>query len=203
MRIIVIGAHPDDFELGMAGTIMKHVEAGDEVHAIIASAGEVIGLGEQRKKEAVNSSRFLGIKSTTFLNIPDTMITDGKPTIDKIERQIKRIMPDRIYTHSINDTHQDHRNLSRATLSAARRVKQVIFYESPSTDVHFEANFFVDIEKYIDKKIKCLLMFESLHKMGDRRYLEIDAIKGGAYFRGYQCNRKYAEAFKVFRYLED
>lgn len=78
LKIIVIGAHPDDYELGMAGTIMKHVEQGDEVHAIIATKGEVIGMGKQRKEEALKSSKFIGIKSTSFLNLPDAGISDGK-----------------------------------------------------------------------------------------------------------------------------
>jgi len=202
MKILVIGAHPDDYELGMSGTIMKHVAEGHEVHGIIATNGDVIGRGSERQNEAKITAKFLGLKSVTFLNMKDTKIEPNKEAIDKIEAHIKRVFPDRIYIHSVNDTHQDHRNLSRATLSAARNVKQILFYESPSSDINFVPNFFVNITNYIERKVECLRLFDSLLKLGDRRYLEIEAIKGGAFFRGYQCKVKYAEAFEVFRYLE-
>jgi len=203
MKVLIIGAHPDDYELGMGGTIAKHVKDSDEVYSIIVSDGEKIGSAEERKKEAKKSSEFLKIKKVYFLGLPDTKISEGSETIDKIEEIVNDINPDRVYTHSSFDTHQDHRNVSKATVSACRNVKHILFFESPSSENDFCPNFFVDISDYLQIKIDALNIYKSLEKNGSKRYLEIEAIKGGAYFRGYQAGLKYAEAFKVFRIIED
>jgi LmbE family N-acetylglucosaminyl deacetylase len=202
MKILIIGAHPDDYELGMAGTIARHVKNGDEVYAIIVTGGEKIGSAKERKKEAEESARFLGVKSLFFLRLVDTMVSEGSETIDLLEKYCLQIKPDRVYTHSVTDSHQDHRNTAKATISACRNVKQLLFYESPSTEVNFSPNFFVDISEFLDQKIFSLELYKSLNKSGQRRYLEIEAIKGGAFFRGYQARLRYAEAFEVFKFVE-
>jgi len=199
MKILVIGAHPDDYELGMAGTILSHVDKGDTVYAILATDGGVLEDGKKRLDEAKEVANFMGIKEVFYLGLKDTEITDGKSTIDLIEKIIDKINPDRIYTHGRTDTHQDHRNLSNASLSAARRVKQVLFFESPSTQTDFGPNFFVDITDYMDKKLEALKLYESV---GQLRYFEKDSVIAGAKFRGFQCNRKQAESFHIFRFLE-
>lgn len=92
MKILVIGAHPDDYELGLAGTIMKHVENGDEVHGIVATKGDVIGKGSERLRETKVAGKFLGLKSLTFFDMKDTKIKDDKVTIDKIEKYVNKIL---------------------------------------------------------------------------------------------------------------
>lgn len=201
MRILIVAAHPDDYELGMAGTIKKHISEGDSVVSIIMSNGEAIGKANIRKLEAVKSAKYLGIERVYFLNLKDTKISSGISSIRKIEKIIEENKIDRIYTHSSRDIHQDHRNTGRAVLSAGRRVKQILFFESPSSDIDFRPTFFVDISKYVDIKIKSLKTFKSLLRL-KKRYFEIEAIRGSAYFRGYQCGLEYAESFEAFRFIE-
>jgi len=209
MKVLVIAAHPDDYELGMAGTILNHINKKDEVYAILATAGEAISKSEnndfsnqERKHETEQIAKEMGIKKLFFLGLKDTKILESHDIIEKIEKVILEVNPKRIYVHSRIDTHQDHRNLSNATLSAARKIKQILFYESPSTQTNFSPHFFIDITNYIEQKIDILNKYKTLKCLGEKRYLEIEAIKSAASFRGYQSNTRFAESFEVFRYLE-
>lgn len=201
MNVLIVSAHPDDSELGMAGTIRYHITKGDNVFSVLMSNGEAIGNSIQRKKEAKVSAKFLGIKKIYFLNFQDRCVPDGFVSIKKIAHIIKENNIKRIYTHSPKDTHQDHRNTCCAVLSAAKQIEQILFFESPSSDVDFRPTFFVDIYDFISDKIKSLELYISLLKL-NKRYLEINAIKNSASFRGYQCGLKYAESFEVFRFIE-
>ncbi len=201
MNILVVGAHPDDYELGMGGTIKKYFTEGHNIISIIMSNGEAIGNTNERVKEAKKSAKFLGINTIYFLNFKDTKISSGIESIKKIEQIIKKHKIDRIYTHSLRDTHQDHRNTCLAVLSAGRNVEQILFFESPSSDLDFRPTFFIDISSYLKEKINSLKIYKSLLKL-KKRYLEIKAIIDSASFRGYQSNLKYAECFEVFRFIE-
>ena len=201
MNILIVGAHPDDYELGMAGTIKKHITEGHNIISIIMSNGEAIGDTNKRVKEAKKSAKFLGINTIYFLKFKDTKISSGIESIKKIEQIIKKHKIDRIYTHSLRDTHQDHRNTCMAVLSAGRNVKQILFFESPSSNLDFRPTFFIDISSYLKEKINSLKIYKSLLKL-KKRYLEIKAITDSASFRGYQSNLKYAECFEVFRFIE-
>ena len=100
--------------------------------------------------------------------------------IDKIEKVIRDVKPQRVYTHSISDTHQDHRNIAYSTLAAARFVPEILCYESPSLYIGFNPNYYVDITKFIDEKEKVLSIFTT---QNHKEYMKINAIQGLAQFR--------------------
>lgn len=203
MNVLAIGAHPDDIEIGLGGTIKKHAKKGDDVFALIMSNGDKLAGSDKRKKEAENSADFLGIKKILFLDIPDTKIEFKYELVNKIEEFIEDEKIDRIYTHSQNDVHLDHLNTNRCVLFATRRkVKQILFFESPSSNLDFNPVFFVDIADEINDKIKSLTFHESIMGLKNRNYLHEDSIKNTAIFRGSQSHVKFAEGFEIFRYLE-
>ncbi len=201
MNILVIGAHPDDYELGMAGTIRKHRDKGDKVYAVVMSNGEKIGNPLKRKNEAKKSAQILGITEIFFFELEDTKIKCNSEVIEMIEKVIISKKVSRMYTHSNKDTHQDHLNASLASLAAGRNVPQIFFYESPSSDLDFRPTYFVNIEKSLSKKLASLKSYKSLIKL-KKRYLEINAIINSASFRGYQSRIKFAESFEIYRFLE-
>ncbi len=198
MRVIAIGSHPDDVEYGCAGTLIKHVNRGDEVHFIVVSRGEMSGDPNIREKEARKSAENIGAKIHIF-DYPDTKIPQDHTIIGEIEKIIEEVGPQRIYTHSVSDTHQDHRNVAYATLAAARNIPEILFYESPSIYLDFRPSYYVDITDYIDRKVKTLNIFAT---QNGKDYMKIEAIKGLAQFRGLATKIKYAEAFEVFRILK-
>lgn len=199
MIVLAVGAHPDDIELGCGGTVARHTKEGDKVHFLFLTCGEKSGKKKARQKEALESAKILSVESVIFSGIPDTKVTDSIETILKIEEVIKRLKPDMVYTQCIKDRHQDHRNTALASFSAARRVRDVFSYESPDTYPNFNPQYYVQISKTISQKIEALKKY---HSQQNKRYFEVEAIKGLARFRGYQIGIQYAEAFEVIRSIK-
>ncbi len=163
MKIVAIGAHPDDAELGAGGTLAKHVANGDEVHLILTTLGGVVGPFEEREKEARSAARILGIDNLRILNFPVQKL--NKPSLEfanLIKKLLAEIKPDRIYTHTTFDYHQVHVAVSGSVMLAAKETKQLLFFETiSSTTTDFKPNAFVDITDYIDLKIKSLEIHET------------------------------------------
>ncbi|MCS4541300.1 MAG: PIG-L family deacetylase [Euryarchaeota archaeon] len=194
MEIIVISPHPDDCVLGCSGITALHAEKGDNVHVLILSNGEGGGNPKIRVKEAKESAKILKIKSIKFFGLPDGKISDDIDTISLIEKEIEKIKPQRVYSNSLHDRHQDHRNTSLASLSAARAVPEIFLYETPSTLFNFSPTIFIDISKSIDLKIQAIKAHKSQIK---KAYTKPDAIRGLAQFRGHQSRLTFAEAFEL------
>jgi len=205
MKIVSIGSHPDDIEIGCGGTLAKHNSQRDCTHAIICTLGGVVGDPKQREEEALRASRILGIKKLWILDYPVAKL--NKPTLE-FEKIIKKIIdeiePNRVYTHSPFDYHQVHVCVSKSVVKAAKEINQVLFYETiSSTTLDFKPNAFVDITKYINLKIKSL----SMHKSQlSRFYLQQNVIRSLANTRyvwgKVGTNHKgMAEAFRIHKFI--
>jgi LmbE family N-acetylglucosaminyl deacetylase len=170
MRVVAIGAHPDDIEIGCAGTIRKHVESGDEVVFIIATGGGAGGGGvERRKQEGMDAANILGIKACAFLDYEDTKVPETVEVSNRIEEIFKIFKPDRAYIPYHHEIHQDHRAMNKASIVACRNVPQVLMYEGPSTFTDFQANYHVNIDNQVDFKIRSLKAHMS---QGDKEILK-------------------------------
>lgn len=201
MNILIVGAHPDDYEIGLAGTIKKHTSRGHKVIAVIMSNGEAISSGIKREAEAKEAAKILGIEEVHFFHFQDTMIPSGAESIRRICEIIDTREINRIYTHSLNDTHQDHRNTCLAVLSAGKKVEQILFFESPSAVSLFKPALFVDISNYLEDKIKSLSVYNSIIEL-KKDYINPELIKCNALFRGKQGNVNFAEGFEVYKFIE-
>lgn len=196
LKILALGAHPDDIELGCGGVLRKHILRGDKVTCIIATDGEKGGDKEKRKAEALNASKLMGVKEIHFLNLPDTMIRHDGNTVGLLDSYLKEDYAI-IYVHSPKDYHQDHLNISMSTLSASRSMKSSIFYyETPSTTIEFKPTLYVDISDVFEEKLNFIKQYTSQKR---KEYMEEQAITGLAQYRGYSLGIKYAEAFEVGR----
>jgi LmbE family N-acetylglucosaminyl deacetylase len=199
MTVLVVGAHPDDIELGTGGTVARHVSDGVEVHFLVLTSGERGGSDSfDREKEATMSAHLLKVASITFGHLPDTQVSDGIETITIIENLLNKIKPRRVYTQSPRDRHQDHRKTALATFSAARNIREIYSYESPDSYPDFIPQYYVDVTKTISQKIEALKLYKS---QKEKRFLETEAIEGLAKFRGYQISVPYAEAFEVVKII--
>ena len=109
MRILAIGAHPDDIELGCAGTLLKHR---GEIHLVTVTRGEeggqVLGLGKVRENEGRTSARAMGAASIEFLGFPDGLTSYGKEDRVRLIEIIRKVRPDRVFIHSSEDRNADH-----------------------------------------------------------------------------------------------
>ncbi len=197
-RILAIGAHPDDIEIGCGGTLLKHQEQNHDITILTLTQGSNGGNKAKRVGEAQRAAEFINSK-LIITDLPDTKLSEGNPTIGIIQDAIKASRPDIIYTHSLNDTHQDHRATYNATLVAARSVSQVFSYLAPSTNVAFTPNHFEVICPFIDQK-QTLINFHVSQTQGmGRPYLTPSIIKSTAQYWGRFANYSYCEPFEVIK----
>jgi LmbE family N-acetylglucosaminyl deacetylase len=199
MEIIAIGAHPDDLEYGCGGALYKLARAGHHISLLIMTRGEMGGDPEIRQKEQEHSAKLLKAK-LFWGRFTDTQIPLTKETINTIEFFMKKIKPDLFFIPFPNDTHQDHRTVAQAAVSAARYVKNVLFYEVPTTVDFSPASVFIDISDALDKKTALLKSHRSqvfATRVADLTILE--AARACALFRGLQNRVKYAEGFVPLR----
>ena len=201
MIVMAIGAHPDDIELGMGGTLIKHIKRGDEVIYVVLSKGEKSGNPDKRERELMDVIKYLGIKKYALGDFPDTYFPKYFHEIkDYLEDLIRKYNPRRIYTHSLNDVHQDHSTVARASIIAGRKVGEILCYMGPTNYNRFKPTYFVDISDVINEKIK-LLKFHSSQL--DKYYANPEYVLGLCRAFGYMSMREYAEGFEVIRFIED
>ena len=219
MKVLAIGAHPDDIEIACSGTLAKCVKRGDEVtvcHVSSGNLGHVIIPPDElrviRAAEAKKAGGMAGIK-VICAGFDDLEIFDNNKTArDKIVDVIKSVNPDFIITHNPDDYMPDHTAVSRlvfdasftATLpnyksgvkEAARLVP--IYYMDTLAGVNFQPEEYVDISEEIDLKIRMLECHESqLVWMKEHDGIDFaDMVRTCSRYRGYQCGAEYAEGFR-------
>lgn len=198
-KILAIGAHPDDIEFGCGGTLLLLASRKYEIHLLILSTGEVGERGIERKSEQMESAEILSAK-VHWGGFSDTRIPVDRTSIEVIEKIVDEVSPDLIFSHYGDDTHQDHRAVAQATLSATRYIRNVLFYEVPTTQ-NFNPTVYVDIESVFDGK-ENLLRAHSSQVLATRiaNLSILETAQSTAYFRGYQGRVKYAEGFCPARF---
>lgn len=191
-RVLIVTAHPDDVDFGAAGTIAGWTAAGIEVAYCIVTYGDAGGfdpavprteIPKIRKDEQRAAAAAVGVEDVTFLGYPDGRVEVTFDLRRDITRQIRRVCPQRVLTHSprrnwhrIAPSHPDHLATGEATLCAvypdARnpyahpellrdegleewKVAEVWMSGSPDND------HYVDITDSFDKKMAALLEHKS------------------------------------------
>jgi two-component system, NtrC family, response regulator HydG len=194
--VLAIGAHPDDVEIGAGGTLAAYQQMGHQVTIMTLSRGARGGSERDRAAESEQAAHILGAQ-LYLQDLEDTRISEGDPTIRIISRVIGEVEPTMIYTHSIHDVHQDHRNTHRAVMVAARLIGQVFCFQSPSATVDFRPTRFVRIDLELEAKLQAIGAFGS--QVAQRPYLEPDLISATARYWSRFGDGRYAEAFEVIR----
>ncbi|MBC1308648.1 PIG-L deacetylase family protein [Listeria booriae] len=199
-KILLVTAHSDDAEISMGGTLRKYLNQDYEVLNVIFSIPSKI---EIRKNEALKAAQQFGynVKFATFCennNVEDIPLHD---LIKEIDQLIVSYDPDIIYTHWSNDSHQDHRILSRAVRSSFRK-KQVTLYEFEQINQNnnisanqFQPNIYCDISDYMSDKREMIQCFESQLQGDMGHYLDNSEYIGK--WRGSQIQVPYAETFQL------
>jgi LmbE family N-acetylglucosaminyl deacetylase/CheY-like chemotaxis protein len=167
--ILAIGAHPDDVEIGVGGTLAAHAAAGDSVTILTLSAGMREGGIQNAWNEGSNSAAIIGATLILEPNY-EQFLSPTEPTMGTIRKVIDDIDPDVIYVHSKNEQSQDHRAVHEATLAAAGHARTIACYQGTQATVDFRPNRFVSIDGFTDAKVAMLNCFALL---GERsKYLE-------------------------------
>ena len=202
MNILAIGAHPDDIEFGCGGTLLKYSRKGNSVSVLVLTQGQFGGDPDVRVREQKEAAVSLGAKDVFWGGFNDTELVDNHETILKIEEVLHKVSPDVLFLNYYDDVHQDHRAAALAGVSASRYVKEILFYEVPTTQ-HFEPDIFVDINDVLEKKIELIKLHASqVDKTRVENLTILESAQSCANFRGYQGRVKFAEGFKALRVLK-
>ncbi|MEN8706070.1 MAG: PIG-L deacetylase family protein [Nocardioides marinisabuli] len=198
-RVLAVGAHPDDIEIGCGATLLRHRRLGHAITVLTLSRGAVGGRTEQRRREAAGAAMALSAE-LLMGDLPDTRIGDSHDTINLVEAAIAHARPTTVYVHSKHDHHQDHRAVHEATVIAARRVPQLYCYQSPSSRNEFAPTKFVPVRETIEEKVELLAHYRS---QAERHYLAPDLVVATARYWARQLpHARYAEPFEVLRASE-
>jgi len=199
VNILAIGAHPDDIEFGCGGALIKYTQKGHRLFLLVMTGGGLGGSSAVRRQEQNDSGNILGTEKIFWGDYEDTHLIVDVGLIGKIEAVIAEVKPDFIFCNFPDDTHQDHRHLAQAIMSATRYIRNVLFYEGPTTQ-NFNPQVFVDISDTLNKKVKALQAHHSqVMKTNIEDLSIVEVARSSANFRGIQGRVKYAEAFHSLR----
>ena len=203
LRVLCLGSHADDIEIGCGGTILKLAASANRlcVHWV------VFGTGGEREAEAKESAgRFLaGVEHTSVIthHFRDGFFPcEGARIKQEFEAIKQRISPDIIFTHALADRHQDHRLIADLTWNTFRD-HLILEYEIPKYDGDLGSpNVFVHIDsETAGRKVRELL--ESFPSQHDKHWFTEDTFLSLMRIRGMEsaARHKYAEAFTCRKLL--
>ncbi len=213
-RILVVAAHPDDETLGCGGTLLKHKANDDQTHWLICtSLNKNHKYYHVREKEIQRVSKLFNFNSVNSLPFETTKIDQYSMNeiIEKMSKIINKIKPNVIYLPFKEDVHSDHKKIFEASYSCTKSfrysfIKKIYMMETLSETEFapsikkdsFIPNTFVNITKYMNKKIKIMKVYKS----------EIDkhpfprserSIRALASLRGSTSRCEYAESFVLLK----
>jgi LmbE family N-acetylglucosaminyl deacetylase len=192
MRILTILAHPDDAEIWVGGTIIKHTERGDE--AVVCTFEENEG---PRITEAVLGAELMGAEVTI---LDKNLLHIREHSVIEVERVIKSFLPDILITHWEQDTHYEHRLVQDIVMQAIfspkiatsypRALLACDTYNSIGLKEPFSPTIFVDVSQVWDNKINAI----RVHQSQPVHFWEDMASCLGK-LQGSRCGCEYAEAY--------
>jgi len=221
MKILAVGAHPDDIEIYCGGTVAKYAQRGDEVTIAYVTDGQMghptlppEEISAIRKEEAKAACKIIGAKML-WLGYRDEFFFYNEETRVAFIDMIRQAAPDVIITHYPDFFSADHSGVGQMVNDAqivvnmpniktryppTRKISPIYFMEAPA-GVEFLPDEYVDITETFNIKKKMVECHKSqsvwLKKAYDVDYVEFIDIVGR--FRGLQAGVKYAEGFKRVR----
>ncbi len=207
MNVLALGAHYDDVELGCGGTVIKHVDSGDDVIVLVASNsgfakpdGEMVRASETALREGREAARLMGAELIS-LDYETFHVPFDEPLTKAISEIIESRGIDTIYSHWTGDAHRDHSNLARCALMAGRHAPRFLMYRSNvyDSDATFKGGFYSDISAQFDRKLEAIRAHASEIERVQGRW--IDLFTQINRIDGHRVGVLYAECFDVVRYL--
>jgi len=218
MKNLIVAAHPDDEVLGCGGIIKKHSNEEDFFVVVLSGGADTRydkSMENTLKENAIKANNILGTKELFFENLPNQKM-DNIPILEVtqlIEKYIRELKPNRIFTHHIGDLNKDHQIVAEATFTAARPivgqiVKEVYSYNVPSStewnfiegEKTFIPNIFIEIQGELNVKLQAMENYKS----ECREYphpRSTQSLKAHANYWGIVSGFEYAEPFKLIRKL--
>lgn len=224
--ILVVAAHPDDEILGVGATIVKHIKKGDKAYALVLGEGQTsrtdkrsgtdASVVEALHSDSERAAAIIGFEKLYLENLPDNRFDewDLLDVVKVVEKYVKEIKPDIIYTHHGGDLNVDHQYTYKAVMTATRPVnncpvKEIYCFETVSStewnfaygDDAFKPNVFVDVTDTFDVKLEAMKEYKSeLAEFPHPRSLENLSLCAKRWGGVTGC--QYVEAFEVMRVIK-
>jgi LmbE family N-acetylglucosaminyl deacetylase len=199
--VLAIGAHPDDLELGIGGTLARLARSGARVIMAVVS---IPGDYETRMREATIAAKILGCELRVLLNGAVRRIDDLKnyQLVGLLDDQVRELSPAAVLTHSATEFHRDHVNVYNATISTQRLQYFDFFNYHPTmcrpVPVPFHPRAYVDVSETIEAKMASIDAHESQFAS---RGICTDMYRDIAQLQGRMVGVRYAEGLDVARML--
>lgn len=211
MKILCLGAHIDDVEIGCGGSIVRFIKEGNEVYyAAFSIAEDSLPEGLPKDiltKEVKVAAKIIGIKPENLFifRYPVRKFPQYRQEIlEDLVKLEKEIKPDLTFLPVVDDLHQDHPVIAIEGCRAFR-FASILSYEIPANNISFTASAFITLEEWhVEKKtkaIKCYKSQELRRKSLGREPANLARIKALAQVRGSQIRVDYAEAFDIVRWI--
>lgn len=218
MRVLAVGAHPDDLEILCAGILAKYAQRGDHVSMAVATNGEVGSstlskqeIAEIRHRESAASAKVIGA-DFYWMNYPDEFLFSTEETRLAFLDLVRQARPDVVITHAPTDYHPDHRatggilwdirvmttvpNIKTAHLPCENIPE--IFYMETIAGIDFVPQHYVDTSETFSLKREMLACHKSQAAWLEDQYgiSYLDMIEVTGRYRGLQCGKRYAEGLQ-------
>jgi LmbE family N-acetylglucosaminyl deacetylase len=199
--VLAVGAHADDVELAVGGTLARLRRAGARVvMAVVSLPGDY----RQRMDEAEQAAKILGCELRVLMGDATRRIEDLKSyeLVAMIDREVKELAPAAMLTHGPSEFHRDHVLVHEACVSS-QRLRYFDFFSYPPNfcrpvPVPFHPRAYVDITDTIETKLRAIAAHQSQFKC---RGLGIDIYRDIARLNGRMVGVQYAEGLEVGRML--
>jgi LmbE family N-acetylglucosaminyl deacetylase len=213
-NVLVVAVHPDDETLGCGGTLLKHKANGDKINWLICTQTDINQeFYKIREKEISKVAELYNFDSIFNLKLDSMRIDEYSMSdlIGKISKVILELKPNIIYLPFKGDVHSDHRKIFEASYSCTKSfrypfIKKIYMIETlsetefaPSTkEDSFIPNVFVDISKFMDKKLEIMSVFRS--EIAEHPFpRSLKNIKSLGCYRGSTASCEYAESFMLLK----
>jgi LmbE family N-acetylglucosaminyl deacetylase len=208
MKVLAIGAHFDDVELGCGGALASHAARGDNVYVYVATVSGFANQYDQSMRSS-DVARAEAEQAMKILGVQKMICGDFKTLevefVDSLNIQILRLVEELgielVYTHWTGDIHHDHQAVARASLHSCRHVPRLLMYRSNwyHSAVDFRGNFYIDITNYWDAKEDAIRAHKSEIERTGAKW--IGFFRNEAENAGQRIGVRYAEVYEVVTWL--
>jgi LmbE family N-acetylglucosaminyl deacetylase len=196
-HILMLGAHPDDVECGMGGTVHRFKDQFKSAQYVVLSSTLEFPQNRGIDKELQAAAKLMGIRNLQLMDYPWMEFHSARGKIRQFLFELnKKSKPDMVFIPSNDDVHQDHEVLSQEAFRIFRDVS-VLAYEVVRSSLHFSPNLFISLRKQdLDAKISVLQVYKTQRNLF---YLAPHVVQALAVTRGTHSREKFAEAFEIMR----
>ena len=223
LDILAFGAHPDDIEISIGGTLIAEVKQGKKVGLIDLTRGEMgtRGTVEIRNEESKDAQRIIGAVVRENLEMPDAFLETNALNLEKVIRMIRKYQPDIVITNAPSDRHPDHGHGASLVVEACFKAGLRKYLVDGTGDnawrpqaiyqymqfYHHKPDFIYDIGSVMEEKLACVLAHKS--QFFDPESTEPETVIASPQFKenirarasefGLQAGFKFGEPLMVIR----